>query len=220
MSDVFDAYEREFSDVVAGVAKKRDALAQLVGDARSARLRDAENGIAEAEDLLRRMELEARSVPSAQKQELFAKVQDFRSSLARLRADVRKASQGVAGGDAARAELGLADDYYSTAAGQRERLLQTTAVMNQTSDRIRQGRQQLLETEDLGTAILQDLHRQRGTILSTRDALGSVDDSISRSRKILQSMGKRIIANKLIFYGIIGGLAGAILLIVYYRILN
>lgn len=46
-----------------------------------------------------------------------------------------------------RAELGLTDDYYQTSAGQRERLLSATERLNKTSDRIQQGRQQLIETE-------------------------------------------------------------------------
>ena len=51
------------------------------------------------------------------------------------------------GGAAARAELGLAEDYYTTSAGQRERLLKTTDMLGKTSERIQAGRAQLHETE-------------------------------------------------------------------------
>lgn len=51
------------------------------------------------------------------------------------------------GGAAARAELGLGGDHSSSSAGQRERMLSATSKMQQTGDRITQGRQQLLETE-------------------------------------------------------------------------
>lgn len=60
---------------------------------------------------------------------------------------VKAASISTSGGQAARAELGLGDDFYDTSAGQRERMLQSTERLNKTGDRIRQGRQQLLETE-------------------------------------------------------------------------
>lgn len=53
------------------------------------------------------------------------------------------------GGAAARAELGLVDDYSSTSAGQRERMLKSTERLAKTGDRIQQGRAQLLETEVL-----------------------------------------------------------------------
>lgn len=60
---------------------------------------------------------------------------------------VKAASISTSGGQAARAELGLGDDFYETSSGQRERMLQSTERLNKTGDRIRQGRQQLLETE-------------------------------------------------------------------------
>ena len=53
----------------------------------------------------------------------------------------------LTGGAAARAELGLADNYYDTSAGQRERMLKTTEKLDKTTDRISQGRAQLAETE-------------------------------------------------------------------------
>jgi len=60
---------------------------------------------------------------------------------------VKAASIGASGGQAARAELGLGDDFYATSSGQRERMLQSTEKLARTGDRITQGRQQLLETE-------------------------------------------------------------------------
>lgn len=59
----------------------------------------------------------------------------------------RTATLQASGGAAARAELGLADDYSSTSAGQRERMLKSTDQMAKTGERIQQGRAQLLETE-------------------------------------------------------------------------
>lgn len=53
----------------------------------------------------------------------------------------------LSGGAAARAELGLTDNYYDTSAGQRERMLKTTEKLDKTTDRIQQGRAQLAETE-------------------------------------------------------------------------
>jgi hypothetical protein len=58
-----------------------------------------------------------------------------------------QASAAGAPGAAARAELGLEDDYYSTSVGQRERMLAATERLNKTGNRINQGQQQLLETE-------------------------------------------------------------------------
>ena len=60
---------------------------------------------------------------------------------------IKTASSSASGGQAARQELGLGDDFYATSSGQRERMLQSTEKLNRTGDRIKNGRQQLLETE-------------------------------------------------------------------------
>ena len=74
-------------------------------------------------------------------------MRDYKSDLAKLKEEVRAASVAASGGAAARAELGLGDDYFATSSGQRERLLQSSERLGKTGDRIKQGRQQLLETE-------------------------------------------------------------------------
>lgn len=50
-------------------------------------------------------------------------------------------------------------------ADQRGRLAISTERLNQTSDRIKESRRTVFETEELGVSILQDLHQQRETLL-------------------------------------------------------
>jgi vesicle transport through interaction with t-SNAREs protein 1 len=71
--------------------------------------------------------------------------------------------------------------------------------------------------QELGVQILSDLQRQRETILHSRDTLHTVDTHVSRSRQILQSMSRRITQNKLIMWGIILLLLGAIGLVLYAK---
>jgi len=52
-------------------------------------------------------------------------------------------------------------------ADQRERLTMSVERLNQSSDRIRESHRTVLETEELGVSILQDLHQQRETLLSS-----------------------------------------------------
>ncbi len=76
-----------------------------------------------------------------------AQVKEYKADVAKLRESAQAAAASTPGGAAARAELGLMDDYSQTSSGQRERLLQTTEKLGRTGERITQGRQQLLETE-------------------------------------------------------------------------
>ena len=65
--------------------------------------------------------------------------------------------------------------------------------------------------------ILSDLQRQRETILHSRDTLGAVDTNVSRSRQILQTMSRRLMQNKVIMWGIILLLLGAIGLVLWAK---
>ena len=75
----------------------------------------------------------------------------------------------------------------------------------------------VLETEDLGVSILQDLQGQRETIERSREALHGADDTIGRSRKILSNMSRRAQANKFAFYGVSALLFIAILTVIVHR---
>jgi vesicle transport through interaction with t-SNAREs protein 1 len=76
-----------------------------------------------------------------------AQVREYKADVAKLRERAREAAAADSGGAAARAELGLGDDWAASNAGQRDRMLRSTERLEQTGDRIKQGRQQLLETE-------------------------------------------------------------------------
>jgi vesicle transport through interaction with t-SNAREs protein 1 len=43
--------------------------------------------------------------------------------------------------------------------------MMTTERLNQSTDRIKESRRTMLETEELGVSILQDLHQQRQSLL-------------------------------------------------------
>lgn len=95
---------------------------------------------------VQRMDMEARSSSGDGAREMLTKIKEYRADIGKLKDEARALSSNAAAA-ADRAELGLGDDYLTTSAGQRDRLLKTTDRMQITSDRIKQGRAQLLETE-------------------------------------------------------------------------
>jgi hypothetical protein len=54
---------------------------------------------------------------------------------------------------------------------QRGRLMMTTERLNQSTDRIKESRRTMLETEELGVSILQDRHHQRQSLLHAHTTL-------------------------------------------------
>lgn len=173
----------------------------------------------DADALIRKMDLEARSLPPNVKASLLAKVREYKTDLNNLKTEIKRISSANSN-QAARDELlesGMADAMM-VAADQRGRLLMSTERLNKSSDRIRESRKVMLETEDLGVSILQDLHQQRQSLLHAHNTLHGVDDNISRSKKILTNMSRRMSRNKWIIGSIIAILVIAIILILYFKL--
>ena len=179
---------------------------------RARHAKSIEADIAECEALVRRMDLEARSLSDpAVKTPMLNKLRDYKSELAKLKRDAR--DELLSG-----AERGGADGGSSALLGTRGQAMDTTERLARTGERIKESRRSLLETEDLGVSILQDLQGQRETIERSREALHGADDTIGRSRKILSSMGRRATANKVAFYGVSAVLTLAIFIIIIHKL--
>jgi hypothetical protein len=58
-----------------------------------------------------------------------------------------------------------------TTTDQRNRLVMSTPRLAQSGDRIKESKRQMIETEELGVSILQDLNQQRQTLLHTQNTV-------------------------------------------------
>ncbi|XP_027126701.1 vesicle transport v-SNARE 11 isoform X1 [Coffea arabica] len=219
MSQVFDGYERQYCELSANLSKKCTTATILDGEQKKQKISEVKAGLDDADTLIRKMDLEARSLPPSVKASLLAKLREYKTDLNNLKTEVKRISSANSN-QAARDELlesGMADAMM-VAADQRGRLMMSTERLNKSSDRIRESRKVMLETEDLGVSILQDLHQQRQSLLHANNTLHGVDDNISRSKKILTNMSRRMSRNKWIIGSIIAALVIAIILILYFKL--
>ena len=189
------------------------------------------------------MDMEARSLPPAMGQPLLSKVKNYKEDLNALKDKSRNAATAAPTGDAARAELGLAGDYYSTSAGQREKMLTATQKLEQSTNvreplllshkgssleglthllsltqNLTYAQSVLDEAQTTGADILVNLDSQRQTILRSRETLQGADDNISKARKVLSSIARRAMQNKIILFGVIGFLVLAIVIIIWVKV--
>ncbi|GMH45462.1 hypothetical protein BSKO_13419 [Bryopsis sp. KO-2023] len=217
---LFNQYENEYCNKSTDVSRKIQTIINLSGDLRKRKVGEVEFDLTEAEQVIKRMEMEARSLSPSQSQKLLKKTKEYKADLQALKTQLRKASASVSAGDAARAELGLGGGQFSSSAAQRDRLLTATERLNKTNDRLQTGRQQLAQTEELGVSILQDLSRQRETIERSRGTLHGADDNIGRARKVLGSMSRRVVTNKIVLTLIAVLLLVVIFLVVYFQFIK
>nr|XP_023888794.1 vesicle transport v-SNARE 13-like [Quercus suber]XP_023888795.1 vesicle transport v-SNARE 13-like [Quercus suber] len=219
MSEVFEGYERQYCELSANLSRKCTATGALNGEQKKQKVSEIKAGIDEAESLIRKMDLEARSLQPNVKAVLLAKLREYKSDLNNLKTEVKRIVSGNLNA-AARDELlesGMADTLTASA-DQRTRLVTTTERLGKSGDRIKESRRTMLETEELGVSILQDLHSQRQSLLHANNTLHGVDDNVGRSKKILTNMSRRMSRNKWMIGSIIAVLFIAIALILYFKL--
>ncbi|PKI49649.1 vesicle transport v-SNARE 13-like [Punica granatum] len=219
MSEVFERYERQYCELSANLSKKCTAAGALDGEQKKQKISEVKAGIDEAESLIRKMDLEARSLQPNVKAVLLVKLREYKSDLNNLKTEVKRLSSG---GNylSARDDLlesGMADTLTASA-DQRSRLMTTTETLNQSGNRIKESKRTMLETEELGVSILQDLHQQRQSLLHANNTLHGVDDNVGKSKKILTSISRRMNRNKWIIGSIIAVVIVAIILILYFKL--
>ncbi|GAB2289683.1 Vesicle transport v-SNARE 12 [Dionaea muscipula] len=219
MSEVFEGYERQYCEVSANLSKKCTSAGAVIGEQKKQKISEIKSGLDDAEALIRKMDLEARSLQPNQKAMLLAKLKEYKNDLNNLKNEVKRlASADSPSSRDALLESGVADALTASSADQRGRLLMSTERLNKSGERIRESRRTMLETEELGVSILQDLHQQRQALLHAHNTLHGVDENIGKSKRILTAMSRRMSRNKWIIGSIVAALVLAIVLILYFKL--
>ncbi|CAI9109751.1 OLC1v1009629C1 [Oldenlandia corymbosa var. corymbosa] len=219
MSEAFERYERQYCELSSNLLKKCTSASLLDGERRKQSVSEIKAGVDDAESMIRKMDLEARSLPPNVKAVLLAKLREYKSDLNNVKNQVKRISStnlNLAARDDL-LESGMADTL-TVSADQRERLLFSTEKLDKSSQRIRESRKTMIETEDLGVSLLDELHKQRQSLLHAHDTLHGVDDNLSRSKKILTNISRRMSRNKYIIGSIVTVLVLAIILILYFKL--
>ncbi|KAF2299160.1 hypothetical protein GH714_030850 [Hevea brasiliensis] len=181
MSDVFEGYERQYCELSANLSRKYNSTFILPdGEEKKEKISLIKSGLDDCDVLIRKMDLEARSLQPSVKAMLLAKLREYKSDLNKLKREFKRITSGNAD-QASREELleaGMAD-VHAVSADQRERLSMSVERLNQSGDRIKESRRTMLETEELGVSILEDLHQQRQTLLHAHTKVSSLSLSLS-----------------------------------------
>ncbi|CAA0819028.1 Vesicle transport v-SNARE 11 [Striga hermonthica] len=221
MSAAFEGYEKQYCELSANLAKKCSSASLLDGEQKKQKIFETNTGIDQAEALIRKMDIEARGLQPNIKAVLLAKLREYKSDLNNLKSNVKRVTSSNLN-QAARDELleaGMADTL-AVSANQRDRLLMSTERLNKSSNRIHESRKVMLETEELGVSLLHDLHQQRQSLMHANNTLHGVYDNISRSRKIIKNISRRMDRNKWIIGTIITLLIIAIVVVLYFKLVK
>ncbi|XP_025680723.1 vesicle transport v-SNARE 12-like isoform X2 [Arachis hypogaea] len=214
MSAVFEGYERQYCELSSNLSRQCSAASSLDGGKqKKLKISEIKAGIDDGDTLIRKMELEARS--ASMKASLLVKLREYKTDLNNLKSELKRITSATNNDELL--ELGQADTLVSSN-DHRERLVMSTERLNQSSERIKESRRSMLETEELGAAILQDLHQQRQSLLHAHNTLHGVDDNIDKSKKILTAISRRMSRNKWILGSFMAAIVLAIIVILTIKL--
>ena len=145
-----------------------------------------------------------------------------KTRLANLRDDYESAKNYID-----RSSLGLTEDIELGGTGRnssnnsggrnrnKERLLSNTDTLQSQSDTLANARSIMAETEGVALEITEELGRHRETIASAHGRVRQVTGMTNRARRIVQSMSRREVQQKLILYGVAGTIVLVFLMLIY-----
>ncbi|KAG5266091.1 hypothetical protein AALO_G00249700 [Alosa alosa] len=194
------------------------------GEERKRLVRVFDERIGEAEEVLQSMDRELIGAPPSFRNPMSTKIRLYRRDLGKLQRDVRSSDQGsgLAGrpGENRQGIYASQNDHSTHVQSQRALLIQGTASLNNATASIERSQRIAAETDQVGNDIIEELGEQRDQLDRTRDRLVHTGENLSRSRKILRSMSRRLVTNKLLLSVIIVmelGVLGAVVYLKFFR---
>lgn len=85
----------------------------------------------------------------------------------------------------------------------KQTLLEGRAALLRTSECLNRTQQTAIETEEIGTTVVQELDSQRETLLRARNRLVNTDYELSRTQQLLRMAQRNVFTNKLLLILII-----------------
>jgi vesicle transport through interaction with t-SNAREs protein 1 len=170
---------------------------------------DEESGLtaglfSQCDELLQQMALEARSAGDASlKRELLKQVRTCKSELQGLKDDHNKQSL-------------MSSARSGSGSSHRERLLQQQESLTKQNSQLDNARKVLEETEQVAMEIGQELSHNRETIESSHGRIRQVTSLTGRAKRVVQSMGRRAVQQKILLYGISASVVVVFVLLLWW----
>lgn len=193
------------------------------GEDRKRLVRSFDERQGEAEEVLQGMEEELRVAPSSFRNAMSTKLRLYRRDLGKLQRDMKTSEPGFGSSSQPGSQQGIysSQNQQSThQQSQRALLLQGSESLNNASQSIERSQRLAAETEQIGTDIIEELGEQREQLDRSRNRLVNTGENLSRSRKILRAMSRRLVTNKLLLGVIILmelGILGAVVYLRFFR---
>ncbi|KAM3920704.1 vesicle transport through interaction with t-SNAREs homolog 1B [Leptodactylus fuscus] len=219
-SEQFETLHDLFSERYEQLQRMPPRLESCRGEQHKSLLREFDKRHLEANEMLLQMEKELKSAPRSFQNQMMNKMRTYRKSLADLQREARNTNAGFASDDIRKGFYNVENEQRAGMNSQRSLLLQGHESLNRTTDSIARSYRIAAETDAIGQNIVEELGEQREQLERTKDRLINTGENLSKSRKILRSMSRKIVTNKLFLSVIIIlelAILGAVVYLKFFR---
>lgn len=202
-----------------------DRALKCHGEEKRRLLRTFDERRGEAEEVLQGMEKELHAAPSTFRNTMSTKLRLYRRDMGKLQRDMKSSES--AHGTSARPIDGGHQGIYSSQnqqstylQSQRALLLQGHESLNSATQSLERSQRIAAETDQVAADTIEELGEQREQLDRTRNRLTNTGENLSRSRKILRAMSRRLMTNKLLLSIIILmelAILGAVIYLKFFR---
>lgn len=186
---MIQSYEQQYSVLTADITAKIGRLKTGIEENREQLIREIYSNFEEANDLLEQLELESRGAGAG------SRIAAYKAELQRIKDEFRSVSNNSANYNMDTEEV---YEEWNGANEQRQKLLDNSERLERTGKNLTEGYRVILETEEIGAAVLQDLSVQRETIQRSRGRLRETDEQLNRTSRLMNSMIIRSLQDRFI----------------------
>ncbi|XP_065080431.1 vesicle transport through interaction with t-SNAREs homolog 1A [Ochlerotatus camptorhynchus] len=215
--DLIQDYEQQYAVLTAEVTAQIGRLGSSSAGERNKLIADIDRQLEESQELLEQIGLEIRDVPQANRAGYTSRLNCYQAEWKRLQQEFSNAKTtrptGAAGYDSVDEfdEIGIQED-------QKRRLLDNSERLERTGNYLKDSYRVVLETEQIGTQVLQDLSEQRETIHRARGRLRETDAELGRSSRLLNNMLMRALREKIVLISVAVAIFLVLFLSIYFSI--
>ncbi|XP_058446690.1 vesicle transport through interaction with t-SNAREs homolog 1A [Malaya genurostris] len=216
--DLIQDYEQQYAVLTAEITAQIGRIVTSFGGERNKLIADIDRQLEESQELLEQIGLEIRDIPQASRAGYTSRLNCYQAELRRLQQEFNNSksirSKSANGYDSSVDEfdeIGIQED-------QKRRLLDNSERLERTGNHLKEGYRVILETEQIGAQVLQDLSEQRETIQRARGRLRETDAELGRSTRILNSMIFRSLREKIVLISVAVAIFLVLVLSIYFSV--
>jgi len=212
----------ELTHKVAVIKQRINQLGSFQGEKKKVVITETEIQLESVKEIYNKMEQLAKNASRERARKLQTKLRTFEGDLSKLQRDLQGASLFSSSGNGPSSNFRdpYSDDYQVKELDHRQKILSGSAKLDESTERLNNAHRIAIETENIGTNVLGEMHGQRRQLEGVRDNLDAVNDNVVKGRKIISSMGRRVVTNKLILAIVICVLLLTNGLIIYFKWIN